>query len=167
MHLHPLAPRRARAYGRDCLGYLAIAVATVPIGVVAVMNGWSDHPVFLGILSSVPPVLATLIAARAESGPSAATWGKRREGLRVTTGSGTPGIGRALARNTAKIAIPWSLGHLVAFSAASGRLDGGDAVAMGGTILVDVLLVVMVAMTVAGAGRPPHDRVAGTRVITA
>ncbi len=82
----------------------------------------NNHVLILGA-SAVPPLAATIIAARAESGPKRATWDKRRLGLAVAAQEGTPHFGRALAHNVVKIFVPWNLGHLVAFAGAWGAFE--------------------------------------------
>ncbi|WP_197522718.1 RDD family protein [Occultella aeris] len=163
--MNPLAGRRGKAYILDCVGYLGIAAATVPVGLIARNAGWGEHRAFVFVASAVPPVLATLLAARRESGPNGATWGKRRFGLRVQdTGGADLQFGRALLRNTLKIAIPWQLGHAVAIGAAFGGYSDGDPVTLAATFLTYPLIGVMVAGVLIGRGRTVYDRVAGTAV---
>jgi hypothetical protein len=176
MHLHPLAGRRACAYALDAIGYVGIAAALVPAGLVLLRVG-PPSPGQVVALSAVPPVLAALWAARAESGPTAATWGKRRFGLSVrvrATAAGlgpaegaAPGFGRALVRNIVKIAVPWQVGHVVAIGAATGGFDRGDALTMTATIIAYPLIAVWVLAVILGSGRGVHDRLASTAVIEA
>ncbi|WP_163542063.1 RDD family protein [Occultella kanbiaonis] len=163
--MNPLAGRRGKAYVLDCVGYLGIAAATVPFGLLARNAGWGQEQTLVFAMSAVPPVLATLLAARRESGPDAATWGKRRFALRVSAadGAGVP-FGRALLRNTLKIAIPWQLGHAVAVGAAFGGYADADPVTIAATALTYPVIGVMVAGVLIGRGRTVHDRIAGTVV---
>lgn len=163
--MHPLARRRTRAYLRDCIGYLGIAAATVPFGVAAQSQGWGRSQVFVWAVSAVPPVIATTVAARRESGTAAATLGKVQRGLQVHARAGMPvGLGGALLRNTVKIAIPWQVGHTVAVGAAFGGFEVGDPVTLAAAVITYPLLAVMIATGVLGEGRALHDRVAGTVV---
>lgn len=158
--------QRARGYLRDCIGYLGIAAVEVPFGLALIGTSLASDPLFLFVASSVPPVAATIIAARAESGHSSATWGKRREALRVASVKGDRvSFGRALWRNTVKIGIPWTLGHIVAFGAANGGFVRGDSMTLTATVLVYALILVTVLMGVFGSGRALHDRMSGTLVV--
>ena len=83
--MHALARRRATGYLVDCTGYLGIAAAMVPFGLV--VNALSDlgpRRTYVSAVSAIPPAIATVLAARAESGPRRATWGKHRGDLEVT-----------------------------------------------------------------------------------
>lgn len=167
--MNALAGRRTRAYLLDCIGYVAIAVCEVPIGIAVVKLGWADSRPLVYALSCVPPVLAAVIAARAEASSARATWGKRREGLTVddalaVTAGQRIAFKRALVRNLVKISLPWQLGHTVAFGAADGGFENLDPVTMGATAALYPLLGVMLWTALRGDGRAVHDRVAGTQV---
>ncbi|MBK0331051.1 hypothetical protein I8D64_06500 [Brachybacterium sp. MASK1Z-5] len=179
--LAPLLVRRARAYARDCVGYLVLPAAMLPIGIPLAMHiGDAGTARAVALVSSaIPPLLAALWAARAESGPRASTWGKRREGLRVETMPGGPGgpdgadgpdgarvpFARAFVRNLVKIAIPWQLGHVVAVGAVYGDFDTGAAGTMVATVLLYGVVIVLVGTVMLGSGRGIHDRIAATRVV--
>jgi uncharacterized RDD family membrane protein YckC len=86
-----------------------------PVGFIALKKGWGTNRSFVLAVSAVPPLLATAVAARAESGPNAATPGKQRYDLRVEDAdSGSLSCGWAVLRNVLKIGLPWQLGHTVA-----------------------------------------------------
>ncbi|EWS82262.1 hypothetical protein BF93_11605 [Brachybacterium phenoliresistens] len=171
-----LGLRRGRAYARDCLGYLGIAAAMVPLGVV-VSRRITDPAVLRPVVtaaSALPPVLAACWAARAESGPHAATWGKRRESLQVAArvpgeppGPGGISFRRALLRSTVKIAIPWQLGHTVALGAAWGDFDTRAPATLAAAVLTYPLLGAMIGSVVLSPGLGLHDRLAATRVLDA
>jgi uncharacterized RDD family membrane protein YckC len=163
--MHPLLAARTKAYLRDAVTYLGVAAATVPVGLVLRHEGIGQHPGFLLAVSAVPPLVASVIAARQESGAHRATWGKRRQGLVVTTSSGerVP-FGRALVRNLVKIGIPWQLGHTVAIGAAYGGFERGDPLTLAATAVTYPLVAVMIVAVARGTGRGLHDRVAGTAV---
>lgn len=169
--MNPLAARRARAYALDCAGYLGVAAATVPLGLVVrrLAHGNPSRTLVLG-LSALPPVIATVWAALAESGPQGATIGKRRAGLVVVpaTSDGREPITmrQAMVRSVVKILVPWQLGHMVAIGAATGGFDDNDALTIGATIVTYPLLGLFAWMVLHGDGRGPHDRVAGTRVVS-
>ncbi len=161
--VNPLTTRRARAYLRDCVGYLGIALLEVPVGLAALRTPLGGNGVFVAVASCVPPLAATVVAARAEAGPTRATWGKAREGLRVEATTGSVGFGRALARNTVKIGLPWTLGHAVVFGAVDGGFERGDPLTLASTAAVYGLGLVTVVLGTVGRGRAVHDLVAGTR----
>jgi uncharacterized RDD family membrane protein YckC len=166
----PLALRRGRAYARDCLGYLVLPAAMLPVGIPLALQiqDPATARAVATVSSAVPPLLAALWAARAESGARGATWGKRRERL-VLAGPTT--FARALVRNAVKIALPWQLGHLVAIGAASGDFEQsptaswGAATTMAMTVVLYPLLLGLVGTVVLGSGRGLHDLLAGTRVV--
>src|SRR5699024_10811710 len=95
-----------------------IAAATVPFGaLVATKTDLGRSPLYSHLVSMVPPAIASVLAARAESGPARATWGKRRQGLEVAELDGTGLSFRAArARNAAKVCVPWQLGHAATIS---------------------------------------------------
>lgn len=164
--MHRFAAARGKAYALDCLGYLGVAAAMVPLGLVLQDTDWVQRPAVVHALSAVPPVIATVLAARQESA-SGATWGKRRLHLTVDgqeAGSGPPTFGRALLRNTLKIAVPWQIGHTVAVGAAFGGFEDGDPLTMVAGGLSYLVIGVLVAGVVLGEGRAVHDRLTGTCV---
>lgn len=165
MKLADLAARRTKAYLLDCAGYAGVAALEVGVGVVVHAAGQQGNRPLVWALSVVPPLAATVIATRAEAGATGATWGKRREHLRVTASDGTPSMSRALLRNVVKIFVPWNLGHVVAFGAAEGGFEETSALVLGATTAVYALIAAQVVLLVRG-GRTLHDRVSGTRVVS-
>ncbi len=162
--IHALAVRRLRAYARDCLSYSAIAAAEIPLGLLIARQGREVNPGLVAALSCAPPLAATIWAAVAEQRSAGATWGKRAEHLRVRSARSTAGLSRMLVRNSIKIALPWTLGHVVAFGAASGRLDRGDRTIWFALVANTVLSTATTLLALTGSGRTVHDRVSGTRV---
>lgn len=164
--MHPLAARRARAHLLDCVGYLGVAAATIPAGVtIALTTDLGSSVAYSHLVSAVPPAIATVIAARAESGPRRATWGKRHEGLEVLGQDGAPlSAGRALARSAAKIFVPWQLGHVVAVGAAWGGFERSDPLTLTASIAVHGVIGLYAWTTLRGNGRGVHDLLADSRV---
>lgn len=164
--MHPLAARRARAHLTDCVGYLGVAAATVPVGVlIATTTDLGSRPLYGHLVSAVPPAIATAIAARAESGPRRATWGKRREELEVTGTNGSAlSLGRALTRSTAKIFVPWQLGHIVAIGAAWGGFERRDPLTLAASVAVYGVIGLYAWTSLRGNGRGVHDLLADSRV---
>lgn len=76
------------------------------------------------------------------------------------------GLGRALGRNTIKIAVPWTLGHIVAFGAVNGGFERGEPLTVTVAGLLYALLLATTLMGLLGAGRAVHDRLGGTLVVT-
>ena len=167
--MHPLAKRRVLAHLTDCAGYLAVCAVTVPLGVAIVTTtDLGRKPAFGHLVSMVPPAIATVLAARAESGPLRATWGKRRQGLQVTgTDGSTLTLGRALGRSAAKIFVPWQLGHTSAIGAAWEGFQKRDPLTWASTVTVYALIGVYAWMGLRGTGRGVHDLAAGSEVIAA
>lgn len=141
------------------VGVLARLTLPPPDGAVSLLA--AD---LLAFAATVLPVWAYLTAA--EGSVAQASWGKRRAGLRVVdVGGGTLGRRRAGARNAVKL-LPWQLGHLAAARLAL------DADAVVTTSAAYALSLVVPAVSVTMAWRDPlrralHDRVAGTRVVSA
>ncbi|GAB3246564.1 RDD family protein [Arthrobacter pigmenti] len=164
-----LAGDRTKAYVRDCIGYAAIAAATVPVGIIAHARGWGRKRGTVIAMSAVPPAVATALAAWEEK-KHGATWGKRHYGLQVldrSDSSGAAGYGRFLLRNLAKIGIPWQLGHIVAVGAAFGGFESRDRLTWGATVATYPLIAVSAASVFFGQGRALHDRLARTEVVAA
>ena len=163
--VHRLTTRRGKAYLRDSLGYVGLAATMVPVGFIAQKKGWGTSRSFVLAVSAVPPLLATVLAARAEAGPSDSTAGKQRYDLRVEDiHGGSLSFGRAALRNVLKIGLPWQLGHTVAVGAAFGGFEQRDAWTIGATVATYTLLGAMVGSAAFGNGVAIHDRIAGTNV---
>lgn len=162
--MHALTSARAKAYARDCLGYLGIAAAMVPAGMVIRRTGLARNRRALMLMSVVPPIIATLVAAGQESGEHRATPGKRSQRLAVRGVRRRIGFGRALVRNSAKILVPWQLGHVSTIGALFDGFDERDPLTIGATAAVYPLMAAMGASVALGEGRAIHDRLAGTRV---
>src|SRR5690625_975644 len=164
--VHSLSRHSGMAYARDCLRYLGIAAAIVPLGLIAYRKGCGKKQPVVLAASAVPPVVSTVVAARQESGSTQATPGKRRHGLTVRTANGQSlSFGQALVRNSVKIAIPWQLGHTVAVGAAFGGFDEQDPLTTAATLVTYPLLAVLIGSVLLGDGRALHDRVAGSKVL--
>ena len=120
----------------------------------------------VGFVTLVAPV--TVALAWRESSARQATPGKRARRLAVRSNADGTRIsfGRALARNALKIAVPWELGHTVAFTLATGH---GIVPAWIVPIiaLTYALPIVYVVTLFVGDGRTLYDRIAGTVVALA
>jgi uncharacterized RDD family membrane protein YckC len=139
----------------------AVGITLYLTGVTRSIDGVTGN--IVGFVTLVAPI--TLALAWRESSPKQATPGKRLRRLTVqVVGTGSRvRFGRALLRNAIKLAVPWELGHTVAFTMATG---GG---------IVPAWIVPVIALTYAlplvylvtlfvGDGRTVYDRIAGTVV---
>jgi uncharacterized RDD family membrane protein YckC len=167
MAMTSLAVRRIAAWCVDWLIVIGYAAALVPVGLLLRHNSvslptgaWN----LLSFLLLIAPVTGWL--AVWEAGRRGASLGKRLMRLRVGTWDGSPPpLVRALLRNALKIALPWELGHIVAFTLASPTAAGPVAViaAVCG-IAAFAIAIGYVASLFIGSGRTPYDRLAGTTV---
>ncbi|MBX3143445.1 MAG: RDD family protein [Trueperaceae bacterium] len=163
-----LARQRILAWLNDWLWILILPILIVPVGLLLPRLGVELGELganLFGFFALVVPV--TLWLAWRESAPRAATPGKRRLGLRVVhfaTGEGV-GFGRALLRNALKVAIPWQLGHQVAFGFATlGDAEIGRALMVVSFACYGVMGVHLAGLFL-GDGRTVYDRLSGTRVV--
>ncbi|MEM6703857.1 MAG: RDD family protein [Acidobacteriota bacterium] len=111
-----------------------------------------------------------LYLAVTESSPRAATLGKQALGIRIES-EGTMTFGRAYLRALVKL-VPWEMFHVaLMFFAVQTSAEtplAFELVQPGYTIfngLGWLLIVIYLAMAAFGQGRPPHDRISGTRVV--
>ena len=161
-----VAARRIAAWLVDWALILAWAAVLLGASLLLRTSRWDLGLLGWNLVSFavlVAPV--TLVLARREG--RGATPGKRRTHVRVTDqDTGAPiGFGRALLRSSAKIAVPWTLGHALAF-----QLAAGDANAEVPLWVVPVAALTyglvawyLVALFVR-RGRTPYDWLAGTVV---
>lgn len=111
---------------------------------------------------------ATVAMAWFESSSREATIGKHARGFRVVdAGTGSRvSFGRALLRNALKIAVPWEVGHTVAYglvgTARGGAIPGWLVVA---TVAAYLVPTVYVATLFIGHGRTPYDWLSRTVVV--
>ncbi len=162
-----LALARIRAWLIDWFHILLLPVLLVPVGVAMRWAGVELSPTGWDIAAFFALVLpVTVWLAIRESRPLG-TPGKRRRGLRViddATGE-TPGLGRTLVRNVVKVAIPWQLGHSVAF----GFATLGDAAPGARLIVLTIgcygLIIAHAGALFLGRGRTLYDVAARTSVV--
>lgn len=110
-----------------------------------------------------------MLMSSAEAGASAASWGKRRAGLRVVGPEGEPpGLARAALRNAIKFSA-WQVAHL-GILRATGTVRHRHARAAGSTLLWSSYLITAVDVApvlLRTDSRALHDLAAGTRVVSA
>lgn len=169
MSPRPLPGRRLLAWLIDWLWILILPVALVPVGWLLGRLGVQFTAAganLFGFFALVLPV--TLWLAWREAAPRSATPGKRARGLRVVTAaSDAPiGFGRALLRNLLKVAIPWQLGHTVAFGFATlGNASVGAGLVVASVACYGLMIAYVLGLFI-GDGRTLYDRWSGTMVVT-
>jgi uncharacterized RDD family membrane protein YckC len=169
MSRHPLD--RLIAWLIDWLCILAWVAVVAAVGVPLYLSGVTDS-LGTGVLNVIATVVivvpVTIALAKMESGPRGATIGKRVRGLQVVDAAGdsAASFGQCLIRNGLKVALPWTLGHWVAFEL-SQSAEGSVPVRMWlVTALAYVLPLAYLASLFLGQGRTPYDRVSRTVVGT-
>jgi hypothetical protein len=153
-------------------GCMVVWVAvTAAVGVplfIAGVTGALDTAILNLVAAAVVVFPLTFWLARLESGARQATPGKRlRRLVVVKTADGSRStLGRALLRNTLKIAVPWLIGHAAVYAIV--KTGDPGAVPTGVWLLTGVsyvLPIVYLASLFIGTGRTPYDRLSGTAVI--
>lgn len=161
---------RLLAWVIDWMCLLAWVALIAAVGIPLWLSGMTGGltVVALNIIATLFLVVpVTLMLARLESSARQASIGKHlRQLLVVNSRTGVRvSYRRALARNTMKIAVPWTIGHAAVFgivaSSAEGAVPPWIWVA---TAFAYVLPVAYVAPLFVGTGRTPYDRISGTAV---
>jgi uncharacterized RDD family membrane protein YckC len=163
-----LAVRRLLAWGVDWLCILVWVAVVAAVGVPLYLAGATPDlgPVALNLMGAALVVVpVTLALAGMESSRRASTPGKRLLRLEVVSWPDRhrAGFGRALARNTGKIAVPWLLGHAVAFAFATGEGLTLPVLIVLTAVSYAVPILFVVSLFVSD-GRTPYDRIVGTLV---
>lgn len=160
MQTGQLAWRRLTAWLIDWLWILILPALLVPIGFLLRNAGLPSWLLNLGaFLVLIVPV--TVWLAWRESSSRQATPGKRVRGLRVVRDGERASFRRALLRNALKVALPWELGHTVAYGFASGS--------EGAWLIVLTVLTYVVLFAWAGSlfrPRTLYDVLSGTQVVS-
>lgn len=151
---------------------LLLPLVLVPVGLLLGRAGVDFGQAGWNVLSFVILILpVTVWLSWWEAAPRGAALGKRWQKLRVVDAHSGElvGFGRTLLRNTFKVAVPWELGHTVAFGFAaafmpssSGSLSGW---LLGVTIICYGLIIVWLGSLFIASGRTPYDRLSGTTVV--
>jgi uncharacterized RDD family membrane protein YckC len=122
----------------------------------------------IGFIVVIVPI--TVAAAGFDASPRHSTPGKRLLRLRVVSRRGDASVGgpaffRALARNAIKFALPWQLAHTAVFGLAgtTGATPLWVTIVLVTASAIPIVSIVLLLAT----GRPLHDRLAGTSVVTA
>jgi uncharacterized RDD family membrane protein YckC len=116
----------------------------------------------IGFITLIVPV--TLAAAGFDGTARHATSGKRALQLRIESRNAGPGFARALLRNAIKYALPWELAHTAVFALVRSTSAPPLWVIVVLVVTYAIPLVSLVLLLV--TGRPLHDRIARTVVVT-
>lgn len=162
--------RRVAACLIDWLAILVWVGAVAAVGVPLYRAGLlqlSDQFLLNAMATLTVVVPVTIALAILETGPRAASIGKRVMRLRVVTavGAEAPGFPRSLLRNSLKIALPWIIGHAAVYELVASGGRGGPALVL--LVAAYVLPILYLVTLLAKLHLPSYDRLAGTRVVPA
>ena len=163
-----LALRRLGAWLLDCFFVLWWVMIIGSVVVPLYLGGLTGRlgPIGANVLTAVLIVVpVTGLLAVQESGAKRSTFGKRLLRLGVQDAAGARlGLGRAIARNTVKFAVPWVFAHAAVVGL---WLTSGPTVSPGLWPLLAVAYLLPLALVVSlfvGRGVAIHDRVSRSRV---
>ena len=166
MYRHPWD--RLLAWVIDCLCILVWVVVVAAVGVPLYLAGITGGltVVAQNILATVILVVpVTLMLAGFESSAREASIGKRVRHLLVVNSRTGQRVSfrRALARNTMKLAVPWTVGHAAVYSIVAASAAGSIPPSIWViTAFAYVLPLGYIASLFFGTGRSPYDRISGT-----
>lgn len=165
-------PIRSGAFALD---YLLIAVYLIVIvglgallrliapSVAATLFGGPLIGELSGFLALTLPI--SLYFVLGEASPAAATWGKRRLGLRVLGPDGEgPGLGRSALRTALKF-VPWELAHSLIWRYAFAGDDPPTYLDAGLVVVWLLIAGNLAAVLVDRQHRSLYDLLSGTRVV--
>lgn len=150
-------------------GYLACTVALgllVHASLPAAANTLFGDPVSAHLTGSFVLTLpVALYFILAESSARQATWGKRKQGLRVTSVDGTPvGVLRSAVRTFVKF-VPWELAHACVWHLRAAP-QSPPSWATWGLVLVWILVGAnLLCAWLSPTRQALYDRIAGTVVV--
>lgn len=155
----------------DWLCILVWVAVVAAVGVPLYLSGLTDDlsTAAANLIAAVVLVVpVTIVLALLESGARQATVGKRIRHLQVVyvdTGKQVP-FRRTLLRNAIKIAVPWTIGHVVVYGLAKPGAGGTIPVWLWiTTVAAYVLPLAFVASLLIRRGRTPYDWAAHTLVV--
>jgi len=169
---------RIRAFLYDYLIILGYLTALLAVGLVLrlgpLAEWWSElvstpgRRDLLAFVMAVLPVLTYFVLCEASA--TAATWGKKRVGLKVVGLDGEPlRFQQALVRSIAKFA-PWQMAHTALAHIPGFPTATGDPPPWTIWLLVSMWLLVglyVIGLTRFAGGRTLYDRLSGSQVIQA
>ena len=148
------------------LGWVAVVAAVaVPLWLQVIAAGLGTLGLNL-VVGAVVVLPVVLVLAWAEGGRYEASPGKQWTGLRVRRRDGSPlGFWGALLRNTAKVALPWALGHAAVIALVTGTSRGVplDVWVLAGAA-VSVPAIYLLSLFI-GERRTPYDVLARSDVV--
>lgn len=164
-----LAFNRLLAWLIDWLCILGWVAVTAAVGVPLYLTGVIHiaNQVVLNVVAALVMIVpVTVGTALLESGPNAASVGKRARGLAVVTaGTGSPlPFSRSLVRAGLKIMLPWLLGHAAVYGIVGAGGGSPPTWVWVVTVGAYVLPAVWIASLFVGSGRTPYDVAARTVV---
>ena len=172
MTRHPW--KRLLAWIVDWLIILVWVAVVAAVGVPLYLTGITiAMPVlWLNVVATVTLVVPiTVLLAGLEASAKEASLGKRLARLRVVSlrAGDRLSFGRAMVRNSLKIAVPWVIGHAAVYGIVS---TSGSAIVVPMWIwvvtgLAYVLPVTYLVSLFVGTGRTPYDRLSGAAVVAA
>ena len=166
MNRHPW--NRLLAWVIDWLCILVWVAVVAVVGISLYLAGITGGltVVAQNILATVILVVpVTLMLAGFESSAREASIGKRVRHLLVVSSRTGQRVSfrRALARNTMKLAVPWTVGHAAVYSIVAASAAGSIPPSIWViTAFAYVLPLVYIASLFFGTGRSPYDRISGT-----
>ena len=164
----PAAPigRRLVASLVDAASFLVLPVLLVPLGLWVINRGTVLSPTVVNLIGLVGIVLPATVWAACWDVARGATPGKRLLGLAVVDiGSDRrPRFRATLLRAVIKIAVPWELGHTTALVLSADATPSTTLWVV--AVATDLLPLIMIIGSMLRPHRPPHDRLARTRVIS-
>lgn len=163
----PTAPigRRLAASLVDATSFLVLPALLVPVGLWLINRGTVLSPTAVNLIGLVGIVLPATVWTACWESARGATPGKRLLGLAVVDigSERRPRFRPTLLRAVIKIAVPWELGHTTALGLSADATPGISLwVVVGATYLLPLIMIIFL---VVHPHRPPHDRLARTRVI--
>ena len=152
------------------LAVLSVAGTFLTLGPLAAE--WSEFlssPIRMDVFAFVASVLPVVTYfALSESSAAAATWGKKRLGLRVLgPGGGRLSKGRSFARAFLKF-LPWQMAHTAMFHISGFPLASGEPPGWTVVLLVAAWTLVgvyLVGLTAFAGRRTVYDRLVGSSVL--
>jgi uncharacterized RDD family membrane protein YckC len=163
---HPFA--RLVAYAIDWLVF-GVWVGTVVAATLLLQDGEPAWPANPWLAQAAGFAFTTLpfglYFALCEGSRRGATLGKRCLHLQVREADGQPaGYARAALRTLVKL-LPWEIGHGAAYHIAMAPSPGPGPLALATSGLAGLLAFAYAVQLWRRDGRPPYDRIAGTRVV--
>lgn len=159
---------RLTAFAWDYIIILGYILVTAVIGIIVWMTTGPFVPPPLLLMDLIAFVTVTLPVALyfvlQECSPRQATWGKRREGLRVVMADGRPlSLWRSVVRSAVKF-LPWQIAHIVVYRMF--LIDSPSPWTTVALVLLWTLVGVnLVSLLVTKTHRTPYDWLAGSSVI--